>query len=175
MVISGGAGMALGASFVFTGTYSRGESILRGAKDGLKILFGMMPFIVVAGFIESFLTRYHDNLLLSLGVILFSLALVISYFIIFPYLVSRREKKMESHGFQYGYQFPEYKVKLVVGALWLLGGIVATFITISAGQNMGILFTGAIVTGFVKIIQGLIEWSNTTARKKQFAKEGLEK
>lgn len=167
MVFSGAAGMALGASFLFTGTYTRGESIKRGAIEGLKILFGMMPFIVLAGFIESFLTRYHANLLISATVILMSLALVLSYFVIYPFIVSRRLKTVSMEGFQYGYQYPEHRIKLVIGSLWLVGGVVASIVTISAGERIGIIFTGAIITGGIKIIQGLMEWEKV--RKKQTA------
>jgi uncharacterized membrane protein SpoIIM required for sporulation len=166
-VFSGAAGIVMGTSFLFTGTYTRGESLLRGAKDGLKILFGVIPFLVLAGFIESFVTRHYQNSLLSLTTILLSLGLVISYFIVYPVVVSRRMKKLAMSGFQYGYQYPEYRIKLVVGALWLVGGFLATLLTFQSGQRIGILFTGAIVTGAVKIIQGLNEMSK--ARKKRVA------
>ncbi len=158
MVYSGAAGMALGGSFLFTGTYTRAESIKRGAIEGLKILFGMMPFIIVAGFIESFLTRYHGNLLLSATVILLSLGVVISYFIIYPLILGSRLKRVSMEGFQYGYQYPEYRITIAIGILWFVGGMVATFVTLHAGENAGILFTGAIITGVVKIIQGLNAW-----------------
>lgn len=165
MVFSGAAGMALGASFLFTGTYTRGESIKRGAIEGLKILFGMMPFIVVAGFIESFLTRFHANLMISATVILLSLGFVISYFIIYPFVLGARLKRTSMEGFQYGYQYPEYKIKLVIGSIWLVGGIVASYITIASGEGVGILFYGAVATGIVKLIQGISEWMNTKKRK----------
>jgi uncharacterized membrane protein SpoIIM required for sporulation len=166
-VFSGAAGIVMGTSFLFTGTYTRGESLLRGAKDGLKILFGVVPFLVLAGFIESFVTRHYQNSLLSLSTIILSLGLVISYFVVYPIIVSRKMKKMTTTGFQYGYQYPEYKIKLVVGALWLVGGLLATILTFQNGQRIGILFYGAIVTGAVKIIQGLNEMSKT--RKKRVA------
>ena len=156
-IYSGAAGMVLGSSFLFTGTYTRGESIIRGAKEGLKILFGVIPFLVIAGFIESFVTRHSTNALLSLSTIILSLGFVISYFGIYPFLVSRKLKTYHNEGFQYGYQFPEYRVKLVIGGLWLAGGLVATVLTLSGGSGVGILYTGAIATGIAKIIQGLLE------------------
>jgi uncharacterized membrane protein SpoIIM required for sporulation len=158
-VFSGAAGMVLGTSWMFPGTYPRGVALLRGAKDGIKILFGLLPFLVIAGFIESFVTRHSTNVLLSLTTILLSLAFVISYLVILPYIVSRKEKKMKLEGFQYGYQYPEYRIKLAVGAMWLVGGVIASIVTLSAGAGVGILFTGAIATGIVKIIQGLSGWS----------------
>lgn len=164
-VYSGAAGMVMGSSFVFTGTYTRGESLLRGAKEGLKIIFGVVPFLVIAGFIESVVTRHYTNSLLSLTTIILSLGLVISYFVVYPFIVGRRMRKATMEGFQYGYQYPEYRIKIVVGALWLIGGGVASFLTFASGQMIGILFYGAIVTGCVKIIQGLIEMNKSGKKK----------
>ncbi len=160
-VFSGAAGMVMGTSWVFPGTYTRSAALIKGAKDGLKILFGLIPFLLIAGFIESFVTRHSTNTMLSLTVIIISLGFVLSYLVILPYIVSRREKKLKVEGFQYGYQFPEYRVKLVVGGMWLVGGIVATIATFGAKMGVGILFYGAIVTGIVKIIQGVLEWQKT--------------
>jgi uncharacterized membrane protein SpoIIM required for sporulation len=158
-IFSGAAGMVLGTSWMFPGTYPRGVALLRGAKDALKILFGLVPFLVIAGFIESFVTRHSTNVLLSVTTILLSLGFVISYLVIYPYIVSRRFKKLKIEGFQYGYQYPEYRIKLAVGSIWMVGGIIATAVTIGSQGGIGILFTGAIATGIIKIIQGLNEWS----------------
>lgn len=166
-IFSGAAGMVLGTSWMFPGTYPRGAALLRGAKDGIKILFGLVPFLVLAGFIESFITRHSTNVLLSLTTILLSLGFVISYLVIYPYVVSRKVKKLKIEGFQYGYQYPEYRIKLAVGAMWLVGGIIASIATLSAGAGVGLLFTGAIITGIVKIIQGLNEWSKRPNTKNQ--------
>lgn len=164
-VYSGAAGMVLGTSFLFTGTYTRAESLKRGAKEGLKIIFGVVPLLVVAGFIESFVTRHYSNSGLSLTTILLSMAFVISYFVIYPITVSRKNKRMVMEGFQYGYQFPEFRFKLVIGSLWLVGGILASALTFGSGHGVGVLFFGAIATGLVKIFQGVAEWANS--RKKR--------
>jgi uncharacterized membrane protein SpoIIM required for sporulation len=166
-VYSGAAGMVLGTSFLFTGTYTRAESLKRGAKEGLKIIFGVLPLLVVAGFIESFITRHYANSMLSLTTIILSVAFVLSYFVIYPVLVSRKNKRIVMEGFQYGYQFPEYRFKLVVGVLWLVGGVLASALTFGSGAGFGILFLGAILTGLIKIIQGINEWVNS--RKKRTA------
>jgi uncharacterized membrane protein SpoIIM required for sporulation len=165
-IFSGAAGIVLGTSWMFPGTYTRSASLLRGAKDGLKILFGLVPFLVIAGFIESFVTRHSTNTLLSLTVIILSLGFVLSYLVIYPYIIGRRSKKIKMEGFQYGYQYPEYRIKIAVGIMWLVGGIVASLVTLSAGWGVGLLFVGAIGTGIVKIIQGLSEWSNRTNAKR---------
>ena len=85
IVIAGCAGFILGNSFMFPGTFSRLESFKRGAKDGIKIIAGLIPFFMCAGFLESFITRYTEMpLWLSLIIILGSLTFLIFYFIILP-------------------------------------------------------------------------------------------
>jgi len=165
-VYSGAAGIVLGTGFLFTGTYTRGESLLRSAKDGLKIIFGVVPFLVLAGFIESVVTRHSTNTLLSLSTILISMGFVISYFIIYPFIIGARTKKMNMEGFQYGYQYPEYKIKLVVGTLWLAGGIIASVLTFATSKGIWVLFYGAVVTGIIKIIRGLKEMQNNKRKLK---------
>jgi uncharacterized membrane protein SpoIIM required for sporulation len=85
IIIAGGAGLRMGNSILFPGTYSRMESFKMGAKDGLKVVMGLMPIFIMAGFIESFITRYSNMpLVLKILIIALSLAFVIFYFIIYP-------------------------------------------------------------------------------------------
>lgn len=85
IVIAGGAGIRMGNRLLFPGTYPRSHAFKQGAKSGLKIVMGLFPFFVLAGFIESFLTRYTDwPLTAKLFIILSSLALIIYYFILLP-------------------------------------------------------------------------------------------
>jgi uncharacterized membrane protein SpoIIM required for sporulation len=85
IIIAGCAGFVLGNSFMFPGTYSRLESFKRGAKDGIKIVAGLIPFFMCAGFLESFITRYTEmSLWLSLIIIVGSLAFLVWYFILLP-------------------------------------------------------------------------------------------
>jgi uncharacterized membrane protein SpoIIM required for sporulation len=58
IVIAAAAGFTMGNSLLFPGTYSRLESFKKGAVKGLKIVMGLVPFFILAGFIESFITRY---------------------------------------------------------------------------------------------------------------------
>ena len=85
IIVAGAAGLALGNSWLFPGTYSRLESFRRGAKRGLKIVIGTVPVFIMAGFIEGFITR-HTELpdMLRLGIILTSLAFIIFYYIYLP-------------------------------------------------------------------------------------------
>lgn len=85
IVIAGCAGFILGNSFMFPGSYSRLESFKRGAKDGIKIVVGLIPIFICAGFLESFITRYTEMpLWLSLIIILGSLTFLVWYFIWLP-------------------------------------------------------------------------------------------
>jgi integral membrane protein len=86
IVVAGAAGLAMGNGWLFPGTYSRIVSFQRGAKRGMKIVVGTVPLFVLAGFIESFITRHTEiNDFVRLTVILLSLCFVIFYFIYLPY------------------------------------------------------------------------------------------
>ncbi len=85
IIIAGAAGISMGNGWLFPGTYSRIESFRRGAKKGLKIIVGLIPIFIIAGFFESFLTRNTEwpdaaRLIVILG----SLVFVIFYFIVWP-------------------------------------------------------------------------------------------
>ena len=86
IVVAGAAGLAMGNGWLFPGTYSRIVSFQRGAKRGMKIVVGTVPLFILAGFIESFITRHTEiNDFVRLTVILLSLCFVIFYFIYLPY------------------------------------------------------------------------------------------
>jgi uncharacterized membrane protein SpoIIM required for sporulation len=93
IVIAGAAGLIVGNSILFPGTFSRAVSILKGGRDGLKIVFGLVPVFLIAAFLESFVTRYDKMpLWLSLSILGGSLCFIAWYFIIYPI---RLHKKME--------------------------------------------------------------------------------
>lgn len=84
IVIAGCAGLTLGNSLLFPGTFSRLESFKRGAKQGLKIAVGLVPIFIMAGFLESFVTRLTLPPLVSGGIILASATFIVWYFILYP-------------------------------------------------------------------------------------------
>ncbi len=91
IVIAGCAGLTMGNSILFPGTYSRGVSFVRGAKQGVKIVVGLVPIFIIAGFLESFVTRYSNMpMWLSLSIIGTSLSFIIWYFIIYPIRLNNR-------------------------------------------------------------------------------------
>jgi uncharacterized membrane protein SpoIIM required for sporulation len=85
IVIAGAAGFQVGHSILFPGTYTRIESLKMGATKGMKIIFGLVPVFIVAGFLEGFVTRHTEMpAILSLSIILGSLSFIVYYFIIYP-------------------------------------------------------------------------------------------
>ncbi len=91
IVIAGCAGMVMGNSILFPKTFSRKVSFLKGAKDGLKIVVSTIPFFILAGFIEGFITRYSNMpTWLALTIIFTSLALIIYYYILYPTILNKR-------------------------------------------------------------------------------------
>ena len=93
IIIAGCAGLTLGNSFLFPGTYSRAASFVRGAKQGVKIAVGLVPIFIAAGFLESFVTRHTQMpIWLSLTIILGSLTFIIWYFIIYPIRLNNKAK-----------------------------------------------------------------------------------
>jgi uncharacterized membrane protein SpoIIM required for sporulation len=85
IVIAGCAGLVMGNSILFPGTYARRTSFRNGARNGLKIVIGLVPIFITAGFLESFvtrLTRMPDWL--SILIIVLSLGFIIWYVVIYP-------------------------------------------------------------------------------------------
>ncbi|MDR6561143.1 MULTISPECIES: stage II sporulation protein M [unclassified Arcicella] len=89
IVIAGCAGLVMGNSLLFPKTFTRLASFKKGAKQGLKIIIGLVPLFIVAGFIESFLTRKHLSLIPSLMIILPSALFIIWYFVVYPIQLNR--------------------------------------------------------------------------------------
>ena len=94
IIISGGAGIILGNSILFPGTLKRGQSLRQGAKDGTKIMIGLIPVYITAAFLEGFITRYSSMpVWLSVFILGASATFIVWYFIIYPI---RLKKKLEA-------------------------------------------------------------------------------
>jgi len=93
IIIACSAGVTLGNSIVFPGTYKRSVSLVNGMKEGIKIVIGLVPCFLLAAFLEGFVTRRYDmNIILSLLIIFGSLSFVLWYFVVYPYYVDNKEK-----------------------------------------------------------------------------------
>lgn len=91
IMIAGGAGIVLGKGLFFPGTYSRVASFKKHATDATKIIIGLVPFFIIAGFIEGYFTRIGpDNKYLSLSIIIGSILLIAFYFFYLPYKQSKK-------------------------------------------------------------------------------------
>jgi uncharacterized membrane protein SpoIIM required for sporulation len=93
LIIGAGAGLILGKSFLFPGTIRRWDAFKQGAKDGVKIMVGLIPVLALAAFFEGFITRlYNDISILTTAIVSLSVIFVIWYFIIYPIRLARRLK-----------------------------------------------------------------------------------
>ena len=74
---------------------SRRQAFRKNAKQGLYIFLATVPMLIVAGFIESFLTRHVPEWPTGLNVafIILSLVLVVLYIIVWPAMVAKARKR----------------------------------------------------------------------------------
>ncbi len=94
IIIAGCAGIIMGNSILFPKTYSRRISFMKGAKDGLKVVISTIPFFIIAGFIEGFITRYSNMpVWLAMFIIIGSLSLIIYYYVIYPIYLNKKYAK----------------------------------------------------------------------------------
>jgi len=90
IIIAGACGLILGKSWMFPGTYTRLEGLMRGARDSLKIAVALVAFFLVAAFFESFVTRHTGMpVWLSAFILGASLLLMVWYFVLYPLKVKR--------------------------------------------------------------------------------------
>ncbi|GIZ16468.1 stage II sporulation protein M [Capnocytophaga catalasegens] len=86
IVIATAAGFVLTKAILFPKTYSRILSFKIGFKEGLKILLATVPFFVIAGIIEGYVTRLSATmpLWLNLAIIFGTLSIITYYFLFYP-------------------------------------------------------------------------------------------
>ena len=99
IIVAGCAGLVVGKSILFPGTFSRLKSFTMGIKDGLKIVVSTIPFFIIAGFLEGFVTRITTMPdWLAILIILSSLALILFYYVYYPiYLLKKPQHEPGSH------------------------------------------------------------------------------
>jgi uncharacterized membrane protein SpoIIM required for sporulation len=86
IIIAGAAGLTMGKGLVFPGTFRRIQAFQKSARRGLKIMVGIFPIFVAAGFIEGYLTRHTElpNEIRFIFIVL-CLLFVLAYFIAYPF------------------------------------------------------------------------------------------
>ncbi len=91
IILAGAAGLIMGKSYLFPGTVKRVSSLKQGAKDGLKIIIGLLPVFALAAFFEGFITRlYNDISILTTIIFALSVVFVIWYFIVYPIRLGKK-------------------------------------------------------------------------------------
>lgn len=92
IVISGAAGLTVGNGLIFPRSYSRIQSLVFAAKRGMIIMLSLVPFFILAGALESFVTRYYLTIptAIKLIIIFGSFSIIIMYYVIYPFLVARK-------------------------------------------------------------------------------------
>lgn len=95
IILSGAAGIIVGNSILFPGTLSRKRSLLNGAKAGLKILIGIIPLLMLAAFLEGYVTRYTSMPKpISISILAISFVFIVWYVGIYPILLEKRLKTL---------------------------------------------------------------------------------
>lgn len=90
IIVAGAAGLTMGRGLAFPDTYARDRAFQLSARRGMKMMIGIAPLIILAGFIEGFLTRYTDTpQIIRALFILISLGFVLSYFMWYPAIKAR--------------------------------------------------------------------------------------
>lgn len=146
IIISGAAGMVFGSGLILPGTYGRLRSFLLSARRGVKLLLGVIPITIAAGFIESFLTRLTDAPPLVRGLFIFlGFSSILFYYVYYPWIKSKQGFRTKEHKDELAATTP---IELPLNKIRSVGEIVAdTFGTYS-------LFFGRILLAAV-VLAGL--------------------
>lgn len=96
IVLAGGAGITAGNGWLFPKSYTRIQSLQLSTKRGLKIMMSLVPFIIAAGFLESYVTHNYQNLpeWSKWALIFFSFALILFYYVLYPFYVARKHPEL---------------------------------------------------------------------------------
>jgi len=92
MVIESAAGYIIGASILFPGSLKRMQSFKIGLRHAFYIFLSTIPFTLVAGFLEGYVTRLYDVMpaFVCYMIILFCLATISYYYLILPFKVAKK-------------------------------------------------------------------------------------
>jgi uncharacterized membrane protein SpoIIM required for sporulation len=92
IVIAGASGIVVGNGWLFPGTYTRLQSMQMAAIRGMKIMLSIIPILIVAGALESFVTANYQVLpdWSKWMLIIFSFALILFFYLFYPIYVARK-------------------------------------------------------------------------------------
>lgn len=167
IVIAGGAGITLGNGLLFPGSYTRMQSLQFAAKRGLKIMMSLIPFFIVAGFLESYVT--HNYAVLSEWskwvLIFFCFAIIVFYFILYPIIVARRNPHLV---YENEPPIKNFKSTFSLVRMRTFGELFAesfSFYRVHIGKiiKANLLFSGPIIIA-VLILQDTLRYTDLTAQ-----------
>lgn len=93
IILTCGAGVVMGTSWLFPKTRSRFAAFQAGVKDGVKIVIGLIPVFMIAAFIEGYVTRHYKmHILMSSSILAVCALALIGYFVIYPVYLVRRKR-----------------------------------------------------------------------------------
>ena len=93
IVIAGAAGLILGKGLVFPNTFTRLQAFQISARQGIKIMIGIAPIIVLAAFFEAYLTRLTETPdIIRSFFILLCLIFVLGYYVWYPRRIFLQQK-----------------------------------------------------------------------------------
>jgi len=97
IIITCAAGVVMGTGYLFPKTGRRLDAFRDGAKDGVKMVLGLIPVFMIAAFFEGYITRYYKMPLpLSLLILSITGSFVIWYFAIYPIRLERKIKRQNT-------------------------------------------------------------------------------
>lgn len=92
IIIAGAAGITLGSGLIFPKSFTRTQSLVFTARRGLYIMISLIPFFIMAGFLESYVTRHYQTIpdVVKFILILVCFGIMIFYYVIYPQMVARK-------------------------------------------------------------------------------------
>lgn len=95
IIVDASAGFILGAAILFPKTFSRIESFKIGFRKALNIFLSSVPFIVAAGILEGFITRYAQKMPVAVDftIILGTFAVIFYYYVVYPVHVHKKSQQ----------------------------------------------------------------------------------
>lgn len=90
IIVASGAGLTIGNALLFPGKNSRFQSFQFAAKRGIRIMLSLIPVFVIAGFLESYVTRNYQVLgdTTKWSIIVLSFAVMLFYYVFYPMYVA---------------------------------------------------------------------------------------
>lgn len=96
IVVASAAGFTVGHGLLFPGSYTRMQSFQLSAMRGVRIMLSLIPVFVIAGFLESFVTRHYQTLpdWSKWLIIIFSFSIMLLYYVVYPIIVARKHPEL---------------------------------------------------------------------------------